>query len=196
MRNRRVIVALCGPEGAGKSTAAKEVARRLGGKIHPLAEPLKRMLLAIGVPRESLYGTPEQKLRPLPEFGGRSGRDLMQTLGTEWGRQCVSNNIWIDAWTRDVAGEPLVIVDDLRFQNEAARVKELGGSIIKVVRKYGQEPVDCHPSARFDLITEDRYIVNPPVRSADDLPLAVDELGLSVLRCMQLEGLISCGAVE
>lgn len=90
-----------------------------------------------------------------------SPRVVLQLLGTEWGREAISENIWIDdllrtaktllredGSTRCVRYDPLfgvigthgsptilgVVVSDVRFQNEFAAIRKEGGSIIRVVR--------------------------------------------------------------
>lgn len=37
-----------------------------------------------------------KKEQPIPQLGGKSFRRLAQTLGTEWGRNCVGDSIWCD----------------------------------------------------------------------------------------------------
>lgn len=129
------VIGLCGPEGAGKTTAGKILAETYDGQVRPFAEPLKQMLLALGVPKRNLYGTPAEKLEPVSLLGGKTGRHAAQTLGTEWGRQQHDEELWVRAWRLRIEGEVApVIADDLRFLNEAAAVRSLGGEIICVVR--------------------------------------------------------------
>lgn len=89
-----------------------------------------------------------------------SPRVMLQTLGTEWGRESVSDNIWIDyllrvakvllhengdikCWYYDpfvglVSCEDShirgVVVSDVRFVNEFDAIRSEGGSIIRVLR--------------------------------------------------------------
>jgi hypothetical protein len=49
-----------------------------------------------------LYG--DEKETPLPEFGGKTPRQMMQTLGTEWGRNLIDAEIWITLWKRQAEG--------------------------------------------------------------------------------------------
>lgn len=155
-----MIIGLCGPEGAGKSMAAKLLAAQLNGSIHPFARPLKLMLEAVGVGWKHLYGTPAEKLEPLAIFGGKSARHAMQTLGTEWGRECIDRNFWVRAWGATLpAGH--VIADDVRFETEVAAVRERGGIVIKIVRDIAdlkREPK--HSSEDFAKLTHDVLIVN------------------------------------
>lgn len=50
------------------------------------------------------------------------GRKLLQLLGTECGRRCIDENIWVNKWQAkalDFSQTDVVLVaDDLRFQNE------------------------------------------------------------------------------
>uniref|UniRef100_UPI0025C6BA94 deoxynucleotide monophosphate kinase family protein n=1 Tax=Cecembia sp. TaxID=1898110 RepID=UPI0025C6BA94 len=61
----------------------------------------------------------------------------MQTLGTEWARNLLDENIWVDVVRRKIKAldSYSVVVTDVRFQNEAALIKELGGVILQVQRE-------------------------------------------------------------
>ncbi|MER1974148.1 MAG: hypothetical protein ABS880_10320, partial [Psychrobacter alimentarius] len=59
-----------------------------------------------------------------PRFGV-TVRYLYQTIGTDWGRDMVHGDIWVKAFARLNDGECLV-VPDVRFENEAALVREHG----------------------------------------------------------------------
>lgn len=67
-----------------------------------------------------------------------SARHLMQTLGTEWGRQCVHPDVWVmiaRSRIRDLhAAGYSVVIDDCRFPNEASLIRELGGELWHVER--------------------------------------------------------------
>jgi CRP/FNR family transcriptional regulator len=63
----------------------------------------------------------------------------MQTLGTEWGRQCMDADIWVRAWAARAALLTSAVADDVRFQNEADMIRNLGGVIIRVMRSEGDE---------------------------------------------------------
>jgi len=67
-----------------------------------------------------------------------SARHLMRTLGTEWGRDCVAENVWSHSWLHrasdKLAHDIPVVVDDVRFKNEADLIKNLNGQIWKISR--------------------------------------------------------------
>ena len=136
----RIIIGLAGPAGAGKTEVAKHLVDQYGFKRHGFAEPLKRMLAALGVPHECLCGS--RKNEPLDILGGKTARWAMQTLGTEWGRDLIGPQLWVRAWLNDIGSTSLllgynhthVIDDDVRFGNEIDVIRKLGGFIVHVSR--------------------------------------------------------------
>jgi hypothetical protein len=99
-----------------------------------------RDMLAAIIPVELLSPTAD-KDKPLPMFGGKSLRYIMQTLGTAWGRKLISETIWVDAlvqWAVENGVQKLV-VDDVRFDNEYEALKKNGATIVALCRK-GVDP--------------------------------------------------------
>jgi hypothetical protein len=63
---------------------------------------------------------------------------MLQSLGTEWGRGMVHDEIWIRI-TMERAGEHLtvgrsVVITDVRFDNEAQAIVDAGGEVWRVTR--------------------------------------------------------------
>ena len=139
------IIALTGTKTVGKTTIAKAAqAWAINSRIVSFATPIKEMLWQMGVPYESLNGKDKEAIiEPI----GKSGRELMQSLGTEWGRQLIDENIWVFAMQKQVEriNEDIIIIDDLRFPNEANWVLVNRGIIIELKRD-GVECNDNHSS--------------------------------------------------
>lgn len=73
---------------------------------------------------------------PSELLAGHSPRYLMQSLGTEWGRDLVAQDIWRRILLAKVDhhhGLPIV-VDDLRFPNEADGLRAAGFTIVRIIR--------------------------------------------------------------
>lgn len=131
----RTIVAFTGLAGSGKSTAAAHLVNRYGYQRVRFAGPLKAMLAALGCTPDEIDG--HLKETPCDLLGGKTPRQAMQTLGTEWGRDLVTPDLWIRAWQAALAKVPAgvnVVVDDCRFPNEAAAIKAAGGFIVNIDR--------------------------------------------------------------
>lgn len=130
------IIALCGRAGAGKSTAAQVLTNDFGFELVRLADPLKNMLRVLGLGDRELYGDLKETRSDL--LCGKSSRFAQQTLGTEWGRNLIGENIWVNAWAREAQGllgeGYAVVTDDLRFPNEEAQIRHMGGNIVKITR--------------------------------------------------------------
>ena len=110
----------------GKSTVAQYLRNSYGYQVVSFATPLKRMashmLHGLGYSPQEIDGfLTEGKSIRLAEIGVDT-RHILQTLGAEWGRNCIHPDLWVFMWQRqvkhilDLGG--LVVVDDVRFQNE------------------------------------------------------------------------------
>lgn len=131
-----ILIGIAGPAQSGKSTLAGELRRLVGFRgqkysERPFAGPLKRMLASIGVDVSEL-----SKNAPVPFLDGRiTPRVMMQTLGTEWGRSLLPT-LWLRVWQHELDNNAhCVCVPDVRFDNEAELIRNLGGTIIHVQRK-------------------------------------------------------------
>lgn len=145
------IIALAGYIGAGKSEVAKHLVDRHGFVLVKFASPLKNMLKSLGLTHDHLEG--HLKTEPTELLGGQTPRFAMQTLGTEWGRKLIADDLWVRAWratvvrTMQAHGTAGIVVDDLRFPNEAAIVEEMGGKIWKITRQSARQT--GHESERY-----------------------------------------------
>lgn len=147
------VIAIAGPKGSGKSEAAKA----LTGVRLSFGDPMKKMLMAIGVPVEALWGNDEAKSHPQEVLGGKSTRHAMVTLATEWGRDLIDYGIWVRAMEREVKHVisssqhgRVIIIDDLRFMNELAWLQSIGAKIFAVEREApGPMPEGLHISEQM-----------------------------------------------
>lgn len=146
--NPRVIGLWSPTPGCGKSTVANLIEDlQPACEIIPFADTLKDMLavmlLNAGLTERqaewALYD-PEgktERLFCLP--GSPTPRDLMQTLGTEWGRYRVHSDLWTTIWRAKVRScAVMVIADDVRFPNEAQAVRDVGGELWCIQSPLGQ----------------------------------------------------------
>jgi hypothetical protein len=144
-----IIGIAAGRPGSGKSTLAEHFVQQEGFRKIAFAAPLKdlnrRLLLNFGYTTEQadrlVYVDKEVVV---PELG-RTCRHIQRTLGTEWGRDLIGPDLWVDLWkwqiwTARLRGDRGVVCDDMRFRNELSVVRELGGVAIYVDRPLPPVP--------------------------------------------------------
>jgi hypothetical protein len=138
--------------------------------VLPFAAPLKRMLASLGVDDRHLYGSPEDKMQPLDLLCGRSARAALQYLGTEWGRNLIGDDLWLNAWRHaldtECDSDDVIVADDVRFSNEAEAIEQRGGLLLCIVRSRDDfARIPKHASEDFaalgpfnDIIVNDRSL--------------------------------------
>lgn len=131
------VIAIAGLAGAGKSTIASILSAQYGFQLLKFADPLKQMMAVMGLSREDMED-PRKKGLPYKLLCNKSPRYAMQTLGTEWGRVLIGENLWSGIWRQRAKNLLLdgqnIICDDCRFVNEVEVVKDLGGEIWSIRR--------------------------------------------------------------
>jgi len=124
---------------SGKSTTANILIEKYGYEVVKFAEPLKRMLASLypymGKGFDEIDDMIEggAKEEPIEGFGALTPRRMMQTLGTEWGRNTLQDDFWVRIAIRRIAALTMkghkVVVDDLRFPNELAALASIPGRV-------------------------------------------------------------------
>lgn len=144
------IIGLHSKAGGGKDTIANHLKTYFPRDFRSLAfaDAIREMLKA-GFQLTDAHFERPLKNEPLEIFGGKSPRDLMKPLGTEWGREMIWDKLWITRIANQV-GDYLgagfnVIITDVRFDNEAEWIRSNGGVIWHIDRKEGVE-VHSHKS--------------------------------------------------
>jgi hypothetical protein len=175
-----VIIALSGPAGSGKNTVASML-RHIASfdaitTEMAFADPMKAFAKEIfDFTHHQLYGPSEARNGPDGRYTRPDGTPLtprfaLQTLGTEWGRNC-DPELWVKyalrkAAEREVAGE-VIIITDCRFANEAKAVRAVGGQVWFVDRP--SLSVDTHPSEAGMLTDEFQSLVTYKIHNHSTL---------------------------
>lgn len=152
-----MIIGLQGYAGSGKSTVAEYLAKRYGfARRHikmTLAKMTVTMLMDAQVATEheeiERYLNGDLKRTPIPALGNRTPTEIQQFLGTEFGRNFIHPDIWLDIWFAWAAGHPKVVQESVRFANEAERC-----DVIWEVRRPGYEALNGHVSEALPAVAD------------------------------------------
>lgn len=171
----KLIIGLSGAAGSGKSTAAFHLIEKR--KFHRVrfAGPLKAMTAAIGLTTRHIEG--DLKETPCDLICGKTPRFFMQQLGTEFGRDTIGKDFWINLWKNEVNSveEAPIVTDDCRFPNEEDALRSVGGMIIRIVRNEVDTTTNTftHESEKH-VIQADFTIMNDG--SMNDLYRQIDDI--------------------
>ncbi len=150
--------------GAGKSEVCKTLQSLLGATCYAFADPIYTMIEAgLGIDRH------QSKSEPIPWLSSDDKeitlRYLLETLGTEWGKYLVREDLWAILANRFVEAcqAQYIVIDGVRFKDEAEWVERKGGLIVEVFRPnyLDTSPAAGHPSnVALDKTYVDWSIVN------------------------------------
>ncbi|WP_243368844.1 hypothetical protein [Microvirga solisilvae] len=180
------LIGLMGYAGAGKSEVAKRLRDRHGFLSPHIIRPVKAMmeglLQEIGYDAETIarYVDGDLKRAVIPELGVTS-TFAQQTLGTEWGRNCIRPDLWLSLWLRKIEAALLsgarIVQESVRFKEEAEAIRARGGVLIEI-RRPGVGPQSDHASEILpgvpDLVIENEASIAALQVQVDRLMSSVD----------------------
>lgn len=146
------LIGLSGYARSGKDTIADILQGEYGFEKTAFAMPLKRIayhLMSPGWP-EFFEEVDDDDIRAWDALQKQNNpvywRHLLQRLGTDVGRDILGHDIWLRATLPDGDySKRRLVVTDVRFPNEADRIKELSGQIWRIHRP-GVMPAHAHVS--------------------------------------------------
>ena len=192
-----MIIGLHGEPGSGKDTVGEFLYTKHDFCVYRMADPLKFGLSRMfNIPLEDIEN---QDIKNLPSYKfGKSIRYLMQTLGTEWGRNMVEDDVWIKMAIENIENienrestppfmQSNIVITDIRFDNEAKMVQDMGGHVIEITRPHNESNgltagVQNHTSnAGIIPSLIDRLIINDG--TVTQLYKKVDDFMFNISRC-------------
>lgn len=146
------LIGLYGQMGSGKDTAADFIQMDYNVKRMAFADPLKEMMCSLLSINRATLEDRAFKEKPHPLLGGKTPRFAMQTIGTDWGREMISGSLWIDIARSRIEAAlnenkyDMIVLTDIRFNNEAILINKLGGLIVDISRKDNPHAHSSHIS--------------------------------------------------
>lgn len=122
------LIGISGPAGCGKDTAADYLVSKYGFTKVSFASILKEMLRVAGLPEPV---NRDDKEKNVPGFNF-TWRHAAQCLGTEYGRVCLGESIWVDLTMRNLDEDGSYVFSDVRFDNEAMAIRNAYGTILHI----------------------------------------------------------------
>lgn len=169
-----MIIGLSGYAGAGKDTVGQILVEEFGYTRKAFADKVKEaacVLLDIPIENVDFYkNDPAREVGVFREGNLKSGtwfpifnkkpitfRHFLQRMGTEVGRDIFGKDFWLDmvipfldpegyAFSKDIP--ELLVITDVRFENEVKRIRDLKGKVIRVSRR-SVEPDTSHISEQL-----------------------------------------------
>lgn len=180
---RKILVGLMGRAGSGKDTFADMLEASLA--LHSsnvnrfaFADPLYAAMDAMFPPhlfyghdylRSWKYVSRHDKEEYVLPGVEKTPRQILQTLGTEWGRHVINQDLWTNLAYQNIdrSDKQIHVITDLRFENEVLFVKNFGlyanqhSLIVHITRPSGDDtPHSSHASEQRLDITADTVITN------------------------------------
>ena len=148
-----IVIGLTGAAGSGKDTVADMLARSPGVQstsFVPFAGALKSIcVLFLGLSENDVH-TQEGKMK-YNQLWGMTNREILQKVGTDAMRNGFHPDVWMNIAflqiAQDLGKYDLVLVPDVRFDNEAELIKDtFAGEIWQINRNHEAICDDTHPS--------------------------------------------------
>tara|TARA_B100001758_G_scaffold247955_1_gene269079 strand:- start:8016 stop:8540 length:525 start_codon:yes stop_codon:yes gene_type:complete len=167
-----MIIGISGKIGSGKDECGQYLVDNYGFKIIKFATIIKKVAVMMTGESYETQISQEGKQKYLKDWG-MTIREFQQLLGTDAVRNGLHNDAWVIATLKDYHPDENWVVTDTRFENEADKVKALGGTLIRVDRPNNPFPQSDHPSeTSLDNYMFDHYIANDSTISALHLKTA------------------------
>ena len=144
--NKGLLLGFHGPFGSGKDTLAKAI---LKAAFLPdtcrlkFADPLYDMAATVdpAFHRDMTHAEKNAYVLDDPALGTR--RNFLEKLGTEFGRGCIASDIWLRLMAHRIRAprrvHPILVVSDVRFENEADMLRDMGGIIFHLKPTWPSE---------------------------------------------------------
>lgn len=147
------LIGVTGFARAGKDTVGQILVQEQNYIRLAFADPIKNMVASmLDMPLDKLEEIKDHCLDPLD---GLTPRYLMQTLGTNWGRDLIHKDIWVRLLREEILlsaelrPDKNIVVTDVRFPEEVDMIRELGGHIWKVTRDNQNINLFAHESESY-----------------------------------------------
>ena len=154
---KKRLLGVIGLKNSGKDTVGDYLVSQFGFTKYAFAHPVKQVCKTIFSLSDEQLENRVLKEKKDPRWG-ISPREMFQRVGTDFGQFTIFKifpelkeklsyrELWVkifEQWYNENSNLDIVVTD-VRFKHEAKKIKEMGGQIIKINRKLGEN--DSHIS--------------------------------------------------
>ena len=154
-----MFLGIAGKAHAGKTTCADYLQRTQGYVSLAFADPLYALVEDL---LDMSYTEIQQNKEVVVPWVGKTPRKMLQSLGTEWGRDMIHPDLWVNSLMNKARNLDFkrVVASDVRFPNEAQAIRDNGGTVIHIY-KPNSSSIGSHVSeAGLDVLPGDFLIIN------------------------------------
>lgn len=160
-----MIVGFCGNARSGKNEAALVLEQMWGFTPLSFAQPIRNFVIDfLGLDGMSEYEIVKETPHYL--FGGKSPREVMQKLGTEFGRDMIYTDMWVDRCIETATRVENSVIYDVRFDNEAQKVVDAGGIIIELIRPNNSLAINSNHASEVGI---DKKFITKTITNDSDV---------------------------
>lgn len=145
-----MIIGLSGKAGSGKSISAQYLVNQYGFTEVSFASIMKKMLAVAGLPEPSDRDDKEK----IVEGFNFTWRHAAQTIGTEWGRNCLEEDFWVKVTMAQLDTNKNYVFSDVRFDNEAGAIIKQNGIIVELAGRSAELGVSSSHTSESGLSDE------------------------------------------
>lgn len=145
------VIGLSGYARSGKDTVADYLCTTHGFTKMSFADPMREALyrvnplITVGEELWELQGAVDWFGWEVLKGDSPQVRPLLQRFGTEFGRDMLGENVWVDLALSQIEEGAKVVFADVRFPNEADAVVNAGGPVWRITRG-DTKPANAHVS--------------------------------------------------
>lgn len=173
----KIMIGLIGQRGSGKSTFATHICNKYGFHEYAYGTAVKQICQQMFLLTDEQLVDRELKEAIDPRWG-MSPRQMFQWMGTNIVRRQLDDKFWINRINHEMVrdGHNMIVVSDVRFQNELDNVHEFAdkhGYRSIIIRISRTEVADSHESEQLTDLIADITLSNMSTKT--DFMQLVDE---------------------